>query len=214
MKTTYLKESIMYDCAASELTNIIFSLRKKYSQEADKARSAGEEPPQFYDLIISDVSKIRNRYRKQSNALYRRHKELVPDLDEDGIENLMCALAKSWAEDYEKALCYKDDYRERRIEKLLAEAENVVTPNIVSRIERSHNRFVKMANDKIGEIVEDTEEARRIAKSCHTIDHHADTMRNRCPCCGGGLYARKLNTNVYRVQCPSCSLFEIVKVVL
>ena len=206
MKTTYLKESIMFDCAASEMHNIYHSLNIKRNAAADEARSEGKEPPKFYDIVIGDVVKIRDKYRDHADALYRRHKELSPELNEDGINNLMCAMAKSWAEDYEVALCCNGDRTE-----LLKEAKYVVTPNIVNRINRAQKQFVQTAHAKITDIVDDTNAApKRRDPRGYSVKNY-DDVRTRCPLCGGGMYAKKIGGK-YQVQCQSCALTEIVEV--
>jgi hypothetical protein len=216
MKVDYLSESIMYDAAANELHDFADRLRRESNAKADQYRAEGLEPPKYYDLLINDITNLRRKYLQESSKYFQRHKELETEFDQGGVDNLMLAISVSWAEDYEKALCNKDDKREKRLETLWSEARYIVTDRIVKRIEKAQREFREVAHSKLDEIISDTNaERERVTafRQCRP-DFTRPEMRNRCPCCGGGMYiAKKTNTNTIRVQCTNCFLYEDIKVV-
>lgn len=208
MQTTYLKESLLFDQASSEVHNLIFRLRDKRSAAENAARQSGEETPRFYDLLIADLKDLGRKYDEESNRLFAMHRESA-DLDGDGINNLLVAMVSSWAEDYEHAISRKDDQETKR---LLKEAENFVSDTIVNRIDRTHKAFAETAHKKVAEIVEDTDNAKKHRTPRGTTQHKGDWVRNYCPLCGGGLYAVRASKDSYKVKCTSCNLFEVVRV--
>ena len=214
MKIDYLSESIKYDAAANELGEIATTLRNKRNRQADEFRREGKEPPQFYDILIDDVLQLRDKYLDQSSVFFQRYKQLERDFDENAVNGLLCAISVQWAHDYEDALCSKDYNREERIKTLKDEARYVVTDRIVRRIDDARKKFVAIARTHFDEILEDTKQEReRVIATKRSADYLRPTMRNRCPCCGGGLYAKKIDKNTYQVRCPTCSLFETIRVV-
>ena len=137
-----------------------------------------------------------------------------PELDENGCTNLLIAIVQSWAEDYEKTLSSRDDNKAERLTYLRTEADNLVRDTTVKRIERTHKEFVQTAHDKLFEIVEDSAKAlkRTDGRGYDHNDFDGKHMRNRCPLCGGGMYAKRMKSDIYLVRCSRCYLSEIVKV--
>lgn len=214
MKIDYLAESIKFDAAANELGEIATTLRNKRNRQADEYRLEGKEPPRFYDILIDDVLQLQNKYLDQSSVFFQRYKQLERDFDENAVNGLLCAISVQWAHDYEDALCSKDYNREERIKTLKDEARYVVTDRIVRRIDDARKKFVAIARTHFDEILEDTKQEReRVIATKRSADYLRPTMRNRCPCCNGGLYAKKIDKNTYQVRCPTCSMFETIMVV-
>lgn len=211
MKTNYFEQSMIYERAASECNSIIIKLRDKRNTAEERARKNEEEPdPSFYNLVIDEIKQIKHKFDSTSKQYFEMHKRERPDFDPDGINNLIVAIAGSWAADFEHALCKNN---RAKAEELRDEALYLVKDSIVSRIERTHRQFVERAHEHIGEIVEDSaKEIERARKYHFGCDHNSDRMRNRCPLCGGGMYAKKTKTGLYLVKCAGCYLTEIVKV--
>ena len=214
MQTDYFKESMTFERASSECNDIILRLGRKRNRAEEAARMNGEAPPDFYDLVIAEVKQSKAKFDSLANEYYTAHKRLKPELDEGGCQNLLIAIVQSWAEDYEKAISSRDDNKTDRVSYLRTEAENLVHDTTVKRIERTHKEFVKMAHDKLAEIVEDSAKAKKRIneKGCVRNDFGGEYMRNRCPLCGGGMYAKRMKSDLYLVRCSRCYLSEIVKV--
>lgn len=209
MQTTYLKESLMFDQAASECHNMIFKLRNKRSAAEDHARENGEELPLFYDVVIDGLRDLREKYENEAEKLFQMHKQTCGEFDQDGIDNLMVAIAESWAADYEFALSRRD---ERKLVELLKEADNLIPSSIVERINRKQKEFSQKAHDNISQIISDTKKARQYKTPHGTIQHKGSWALNRCPLCGGAMYAVRAYKDSYKIKCTSCYLFEIVRV--
>lgn len=211
MKTDYFEQSMIYERASSECTNLMIKLRDKRNAAEDRARKNENEPdPSFYTLVIDELKQIKRNFDSAANQYWELHKLEKPEFDEDGINNLLVAVVSSWAADYEHALSERDKAKES---KLKDEAQYYVRDSIVSRIERTHKEFVERAHKHIAEIVEDSaKEVERARKYHFGCDHNSGRMRNRCPLCGGGMYAKRTKTDLFLVKCAGCYLTEIVKV--
>ena len=214
MQTDYFKESMMFERASSECNDIILRLGRKRNRAEETARMNGEAPPDFYDIVIEEVKQAKEKFDNLANEYYAAHKRSKPELDEDGCQNLLIAIVQSWAEDYEKALSSRDDSSVDRLAYLRTEADNLVHDTTIKRIERTHKEFVQTAHDKLFEIVEDTANAKKRpnGQGYNYNDFDGKHMRNRCPLCGGGMYAKRMKSNLYLVRCSRCYLSEIVKV--
>ena len=211
MKTDYFKESMTFERASSECNDIILRLGRKRNRAEEAARMNNEAPPDFYDLVIAEVKLAKEKFDGLANEFYAAHKRSKPELDECGCQNLLIAIVQSWAEDYEKALSSWDD---NKIDYLRTEADNIVRDTTIKRIERTHKEFVQAAHDRLFEIVEDTANARKRpnGQGYKFNDFDGKHMRNRCPLCGGGMYAKRMKSDLYLVKCSRCYLSEIVKV--
>lgn len=214
MQTDYFKESMTFERTSSECNDIILRLGRKRNRAEEAARMNGEAPPDFYDLVIAEVKQAKAKFDSLAKEYYIAHKRLKPELDEGGCQNLLIAIVQSWAEDYEKALSSRDDSNVDRLAYLRTEADNLVHDTTIKRIERTHKEFVKTAHDKLAEIVEDSAKAKKRidGNGCVRNDFDGDHMRNRCPLCGGGMYAKHTKSDLYLVKCSRCYLSEIVKV--
>lgn len=214
MQTDYFKESMTFERASSECNDIILRLGHKRNRAEEAARMNGEAPPDFYDLVMDEIKQIKAKFDSLSREYFAAHKRLKPELDENGCQNLLIAIVRSWAEDYEKALSSRDDSNVDRLAYLRTEADNLVHDTTIKRIERTHKEFVKTAHDKLAEIVEDSAKAKKRIdeKGCVRNDFGGEYMRNRCPLCGGGMYAKRMKSDLYLVRCSRCYLSEIVKV--
>ena len=211
MQTDYFKESMMFERASSECNDIILRLGRKRNRAEEAARINGEATPNFYDLVIAEVKQVKAKFDDLSREYYAAHKRLKPELDESGCQNLLIAIVQSWAEDYEKSLSSQDD---NKVDYLRTEADNLVQDTTVKRIERTHKEFVQTAHDRLFEIVEDSAKAlkRTDGRGYDHNDFDGKHMRNRCPLCGGGMYAKRVKSDLYLVKCSRCYLSEIVKV--
>ena len=211
MQTDYFKESMMFERASSECNDIILRLGRKRNRAEEAARINGEATPDFYDLVIAEVKQVKAKFDDLSREYYAAHKRLKPELDESGCQNLLIAIVQSWAEDYEKSLSSQDD---NKVDYLRTEADNLVQDTTVKRIERTHKEFVQTAHDRLFEIVEDTANAKKRPNGLgyKFNDFDGKHMRNRCPLCGGGMYAKRVKSDLYLVKCSRCYLSEIVKV--
>ena len=211
MQTDYFKESMMFERASSECNDIILRLGRKRNRAEEAARINGEATPDFYDLVIAEVKQVKAKFDDLSREYYAAHKRLKPELDESGCQNLLIAIVQSWAEDYEKSLSSQDD---NKVDYLRTEADNLVQDTTIKRIERTHKEFVQTAHDKLFEIIEDSSNARKRpnGQGYKYNDFDGKHMRNRCPLCGGGMYAKRVKSDLYLVKCSRCYLSEIVKV--
>ena len=211
MQTDYFKESMTFERASSECNDIILRLSRKRNRAEETARMNGEAPPDFYDLVIAEVKQAKAKFDSLAKEYHDAHKRLKPELDEGGCQNLLIAIVRSWAEDYEKALSSRDN---NKIDYLRTEADNLVRDTTVKRIERTHKEFVQTAHDRLFEIVEDSAKAlkRTDDRGYDHNDFDGKHMRNRCPLCGGGMYAKRIKSDLYLVRCSRCYLSEIVKV--
>ena len=210
MRTDYLKESNLYERAASECYSLINHLNQKRNAEEEQARRAGVEPlSDYYALVIDEIRGIKGKFESMAKEYFVMHKREQSDLNENGIHNLLAAIVKSWAEDYEDAISKKDG---EKIVTLRVEGKNLVRDTTIDRIERMHKAFVKTAHDRLFEIVEDTANAPKYTTAHGTTSYDAAHMRNRCPLCNGGMYARRIRTNTYLVKCARCYLSEVVEV--
>ena len=211
MQTDYFKESMTFERASSECNDIILRLSRKRNRAEETARMNGEAPPDFYDLVIAEVKQAKAKFDSLAKEYHDAHKRLKPELDEGGCQNLLIAIVRSWAEDYEKALSSRDN---NKIDYLRTEADNLVRDTTVKRIERTHKEFVQTAHDRLFEIVEDSAKAlkRTDGKGYDHNDFDGKHMRNRCPLCGGGMYAKRMKSDLYLIRCSRCYLSEIVKV--
>lgn len=200
-----------FERASSECNDIILRLGRKRNRAEETARMNGETTPDFYDLVIEEVKQIKAKFDRLSEEYYQAHKRLKPEFDESGCQNLLIAIVQSWAEDYEKALSSRDD---NKVDYLRTEADNLVRDTTIKRIERTHKEFVQTAHDRLFEIVEDTANARKRpnGQGYKYNDFDGKHMRNRCPLCGGGMYAKRMKSDLYLVKCSRCYLSEIVKV--
>lgn len=214
MQTDYFKESMMFERASSECNDIIIRLGNKRNRAEETARMKGEAPPDFYDLVIGAVKQAKAKFDNLSKEYYDAHKRLKTELDEGGCQNLLVAIVQSWAADYEKALSSRDENKADRLAYLRTEADNLVRDTTVKRIERTHKEFVQTAHDRLFEIVEDSAKAlkRTDGRGYDHNDFDGKHMRNRCPLCGGGMYAKRMKSDLYLVRCSRCYLSEIVKV--
>lgn len=214
MQTDYFNESMMFERASSECNDIILRLGRKRNRAEETARMNGEAPPNFYNLVIDEIRQVKFKFDDLADEYYRAHKQLKPEFDEGGCQNLLIAIVQSWADDYEKALSSRDENKTDRLTYLRTEADNLVHDTTVKRIERMHKEFVKTAHDKLFEIVEDSAKAlkRTDGRGYDHNDFDGKHMRNRCPLCGGGMYAKRTKSDLYLVRCSRCYLSEIVKV--
>ena len=207
MKINYLAESMRYERASSECSNILIKLSNKRIKDEDNARKNGEPLPDYYDIVIDEIKKVRSKLNAIAADYYRAHDLHTQEFDEDGCQNLINAVVKSWAEDCEEALSNGDA---KGMEQLRKEARNLVDESIVDRIERKHKEFQKLARDRIVEIVEDTEKATTNRQLYG--DMEGKRMRTRCPLCGGAMYAKQYKrSDLYLVKCSRCHLSEAVK---
>ena len=207
MKINYLAESMRYERASSECSNILLKLVKQRIKDEDNARKNGETIPDYYDIVIDEIKKVRSRLNSIAADYYKAHDMHTQAFDEDGCQNLLTAVVKSWAEDCEESLCNGDA---KEIERLRKEAKNLVDDSVVDRIERKHKEFQKLARDRIVEIIEDTAKVKTNRQLYGDID--GKRMRTRCPLCGGAMYAKKYkNSDLYLVRCSRCHLSEAVK---
>lgn len=204
MQTDYFKESLFYDRAMSEIAATIERLRRKRNEDADKDRYGDH-----YDLLITDLTYLRNKYKKQAEQFWTMHKQTEPELDDGGITNLLVAIVKSWAEDYETALCNNS---QERIDYLRKEGRNLVKDSTLTRIEKMHQKFVALAHVNLFQIVEDTAEASKHRTPHGAIRYDGDWMHTRCLLCGGGMYAKRIGENRYVVRCTGCYLTEVVDI--
>jgi ssDNA-binding Zn-finger/Zn-ribbon topoisomerase 1 len=205
---------MMFERASSECNDIILRLGRKRNRAEEAARMNGEAPPDFYDLVIEEVKQVRAKFDNLAKEYFDAHKRLKPELDECGCENLLVAIVQSWAADFEKAMSSRDDNKADRLANLRTEADHLVRDTTVKRIERTHKEFVKTAHERILEIIEDTEKAKKRKDNngyLHT-DYYREEMRNRCPLCGNAMYAKRIKSDLYLVKCTNCYLSEIVKV--
>ncbi len=211
MKTDYFEQSMIYERASSECTALMIKLRDKRNAAEDRARKDENEPdPSFYTLVIDELKQIKRKFDSTANQYWELHKLEKPELDEDGINNLLVAVVSSWAADFEHALSRQN---KAKTDELRDEAQYFVRDSIVSRIKRTHRQFVKRAHEHIGEIVEDSLRERDYAAKHHFgVNHNSERMRNRCPLCGSGMYAKRTKTGLFLVKCAGCYLTEIVKV--
>ena len=207
MEINYLKESLTNEKCSGELANIMNTLRQKRTKAQEQARANGEDAPEFYDMILDELKSVKKTFDDRANIFWRMHKRANTELDEDGINNLLAAMIKSWAEDFEDALSHG---RTNKIEWLRKEGENLVKDRTVKRIEDMHREFVKVAHGKFGEIYNDSLNA---PKFHNQTDHSGAHMRNRCPLCNGGMYTKRVGKTLYLVKCSRCYLSEIVEVV-
>lgn len=216
MQTTYLKESLMFDRAAAECNAIIGEVMKRRTKADDEARASGDEPSKHYDIIIDNLRALQHKYQCQADEMFEMHKRVHAEIDEDGLENLMCAIAKSWADDYEFALSNNDESdinRLRREAKLVSSAYLTIdlSDGIMNRIERAQEKFKKIAHAKVYQIVEDTKGAVKYKSANGTTHYNGSWMRNRCPLCGGGMYYKPMSKEAVQIKCTGCSLHEVVK---
>jgi len=211
LQTDYFKESMTFERASSECNEIILRLGRKRNRAEEAARMNGEAPSDHYDLVINEIKQIKHKFDSAANDYYQMHKSQNKPLNENGCYNLLIAIVKSWAEDYEKALSSRD---ENKIDYLRTEADNLARDTTVKRIERTHKEFVQTAHDRLFEIVEDSAKAlkRTDGRGYDHNDFDGNHMRNRCPLCGGGMYAKRMKSDLYLVCCSRCYLSEIVKV--
>ena len=214
MQTDYFKESMMFERASSECNDIIIRLGNKRNRAEETARMKGEAPPDFYDLVIEEVKQAKAKFDSLAKEYFAAHKRIKSELDDGGCQNLLIAIVQSWARDYEKTLSSRDKSKDDRLASLRAEADNLVRDTTVKRIERTHNEFVQTAHDRLFEIVEDSAKAlrRTDGRGYDHNDFDGEHMRNRCPLCGGGMYAKRMKSDLYLVRCSRCYLSEIVKV--
>ena len=115
MQTDYFKESMTFERASSECNDIILRLGRKRNRAEETARMNGEAPPDFYDLVITEVKQAKEKFDSLSNEYFDAHKRLKPELDEGGCQNLLIAIVQSWAADYEKALSSHDENKADRL---------------------------------------------------------------------------------------------------
>lgn len=207
MKINYLAESMRYERASSECSNILLKLAKKRIKDEDNARKNGEPLPDYYDIVIDEIKKLRSKLNSIASDYYHAHDMHTPEFDEDGCQNLITAVVKSWAEDCEDALSNGDA---KKMEQLRKEAKNLVDDSVVDRIERKHKEFQKLARDRIVEIIEDTAKVKTNRQLYGDLD--GKRMRTRCPLCGGAMYAKQYkHSELYLVKCSRCHLSEAVK---
>ena len=221
MPTDYLKESIKYDCCSSECTNLITLVGQHRVLATDEARRNGEEPPEWYDWVVEELSNIRSKFNDLADQYFKLHKSHQKSLNEDGINNLMNAIVGSWATDYEVALCSDDKNKDKKLDKLKDEADLMssayatvnIDDSIIKQIEKAHQQFKKTAHDRFFYILADTKFVDKRRASGVFADYCDDSMRTKCPLCGGNLYSKKVKSNLYVVKCTNCALSEMVRII-
>lgn len=211
MQIDYFKESLKYDQAAAECYALVDIIKKKRVKDEESARANGWDAPQYYDLVINVLNEAKRKFQSEAKTYFDAHKKSETGFDFGAMNELLVGIVKSWANNYETAICrpVKD---EKEMSKLRNEAKYLAKDTIINRIDRMHKQFVKTAHDRLFEIVEDTANAPKYTTAHGTTSYDAAHMRNRCPLCNGGMYARRIRTNTYLVKCARCYLSEVVEV--
>ena len=207
MQTTYLEECLRYERAVSECYSLLAHLNKRRTAAEETARRNGWEMPDYFDKIVERVREMQKEFSDLASCNWKLHEETeVKEYDEDGMNNLVIAVAKSWADDYEIALSHRN---EKQIKELHDEGIKILGEIVVERVERAHRAFVKSAREDLKAIIADTNKA---PKYNNRTDHVGSHMQTRCPLCGGGMYSRRVGANGYLIRCSGCSLSEMVEV--
>ena len=209
MVTNYFDESMRYERASSECFNIMQRLRNDRAAAEERARESGDKEPDFYGIIIEDIKAIKKKYDDLSAQYYKMHKSDNPDLDDNGIINLLSAIVKSWALDYETAISRGDAERMIYLRK---EGKNLVKDTTVERIERKRKDFANTAHNRLFDIVEDTAKVAHDHTRTNGVAQNDRYLKHRCPLCGGGMYAKRIKPNTYLVKCTRCYLTDLVEI--
>ena len=204
-----IKESMTLERAVS-LCSALANEAAKRRNEANKGKRRPEDKDESFDLVINVINEARERFRSDSNQLWKQAEERCR-LDDDGVENLLNAVIQRAALDYELALSnrgFPDSIRE--IEEFFRGDADVFTKADVSqvpkRIRMAHRQFVEIAHDHVKDIIKETSDNRK---------RNRDMLDNtyRCPLCGGGMYEwGKAYNGRHQIRCTGCNLAESVKV--
>ena len=204
-----IRDSMTLERAVS-LCGSLANEAAKRRNEANKGKRRPEDKDESFDLVINVINEARDRFRSDSNRLWKQAEERCR-LDDEGVENLLNAVVQRAALDYELALSsrgFSDSIRE--IENFFRGDADVFTKadvtQVPKRIREARQRFVEIAHDHAGEIIEETK-ANRAARK--------DMCDNsiRCPLCGGGMYEwGKAYNGRHQIRCTGCNLAESVKV--
>ena len=204
-----IKESMTLERAVS-LCSALANEAAKRRNEANKGKRRPEDKDESFDLVINVINEAKDRFKADSNRLWKQAEERCR-LDDEGVENLLNGVIQRAALDYELALSnrgFPDSIRE--IENFFLGDADVFTKADVSqvpkRIRMARQRFVEIAHDHINEIIEETKVNRAARR---------DMLDNtyRCPLCGGGMYEwGKAYNGRHQIRCTGCNLAESVKV--
>lgn len=206
MGQNYMEESMLYERAYSEITNII-----NYAKDRARAQKNGDLIPEECKLVIDALSEIKSNFRERSDEAYRKHCR-GRNMCDIGAENLAIAIIERMALDYEIALSERNDKAMREIEKFSKEHAykytNIDPDGVLSRITTDYKKFKEKAHKDIFGILEVTEKFRATR---HAFCEEKNPYR--CPLCGGGMYVKtKLKSNSYIVGCSGCCLTEAVTI--
>ena len=198
------EQSMIYERAFAETNYLMENIRKKQLAAIAK----GEERNEYFELVTNELRKMKEKFRKESDDAFIRHRNMEFDLDSDGIINLVVAVGSQMATDYEIALCKKNENDKAEIEAFAGDDGKLY--EILERIRVDKERFAKKAHEEILSLIRDTNELRKARDN-----QGMGSKRNphRCPLCKGGMYVRsKLKENTFLVGCTGCFLTEVVKV--
>lgn len=206
-----ISKSLLYERAFSKLSVLILKERTQRNVDLHCAKAAGEDRDKSWDVLISDLEKLKRKYRSYADELWNGA-EKNGAFQPDAVQELLSAVVLRAANDYELAVSGEGNAEEMaRIEKFAEEDAGGFTkiyfPDVLKRIRECQPKFARIARENILEIMAESERSRR--------NHHADMSGNkhRCPLCGGGLYTQTKRGSPYQIVCCSgCSLREVVEV--
>ena len=206
-----MRESLMYDRAASRLQVIISDLAVRQRSDDAVDVENGEELDESYDILLKDLRLIETSYNVESKRLWDMA-EKKAEWTRHAVEGLANAIVQKAVEDYEMAISGTQCESEMSsLERFAEECDNgeyvltkIKVKDLLAKVRKGHEKFVRHAKTFGDDIIAETAAIRK---------KHGDITesRYRCPMCGGALYTESQH-GVHRVVCTGCYLSQVVKV--
>lgn len=200
--TDYVEESLVYERAITHVNRALATLRSEKKLADRAARDAGEPSDISFEIAIDDLSKLRAKYQRESDKLWR---EAEKDMYEGAKpwENLANAVIQQAIKDYEVALCADNRHTILSVRRFAERGGQTLTkvnlPAVLHKIDEAHKEFSALVAKRGAEIVEESQRLKAAHKKPQ--DGHI-----RCPLCGGALYDKAPEKKTHLINCTGCSL--------
>ena len=209
---TYFEISMYYEREYGIVSGQLTELQSKRSRYEEEARAQGKTPNQYYTEEIKKLKAQKNAFRKLSDDAFKEHKRTHDVINTEGAIELANAILTKAAQDYEEAICEKNEKSKQEIEDFAEEHGYLYTeldvPGILSRIRTDQKRFAKKAHNDIFSIIETTNTLRR-----KRLNMNDESNPHNCPLCGGKMFIKtRTKTDTYMVGCTGCMLTEVVTI--
>ena len=207
-----LERSLMLERAFTDASHIVCELKTYNWNECNRARMNGQEPNPMFKNWIDMLENVKKTIRKESDRAFLKHKKTHPIVSNQGALELATAVLAQAAHDYEKAICSYGEEAENTIKEIERFAEREAClyttldfSEILRSIQYKHKLFKRKAHRDIESILYYTKKLKKHG-------YYDKYNPNRCPLCGGGLYAQgKATGKRFTVVCTGCEMKEAIE---